>query len=514
LINRPLSTDNRISLIEIISSNHNEAESVKGLRGDDAQAFVDVIDETLDLLAPSLRKKCLATLCKICGYQGLLPKSMQIPLCHNPMDNPLARGGYAEVWKGEYQGGEVAVKVLKVCQTSDLDKITRRFCKEVVTWKTLRHENVLPLLGVIMSHNQFAMVSEWMANGSINEFIRVHEDANRFELLKGVVRGLIFMHGEGMIHGDLKGANILIDQRGHPCLADFGLITFISDPENSITSHSYSNAGTTRWMSPELLDPEHFGFEDGPPTKDSDCYALGMVIFEVLSGHAPFARDKDWIVVLKVIRGERPERPEGAWFTNDLWTTLKQCWSPLPKDRPTLEAVLDCLGRIPAPRPLPSTNEMEGLTHLVEVPQTLYQPSTRQGFWVPCVPVEFWGIKLTDALNPAYAGLQGATDEVLDYMGVGTSISCRLNLFSGRVVGTSKILTRDMSENRQPITKKKLTFEVARFVQRYVDDIKDEPGYADVTFENLVLMRLIHVSKASWQPVLYYEAPVPRSDSS
>ena len=58
------------------------------------------------------------------------------------------------------------------------------FCKEVITWKALRHQNVLPLLGVTMSTNQFAMVSEWMINGNISEFIQVHEDVDRFELVK------------------------------------------------------------------------------------------------------------------------------------------------------------------------------------------------------------------------------------------------------------------------------------------------------------------------------------------
>jgi len=57
------------------------------------------------------------------------------------------------------------------------------FCKEVVTWKTLDHQNVLPLLGVTMDNNQFVMVSEWMTNGNINEFIEAHRDANRFELV-------------------------------------------------------------------------------------------------------------------------------------------------------------------------------------------------------------------------------------------------------------------------------------------------------------------------------------------
>ena len=59
----------------------------------------------------------------------------------------------------------------------------QRFCKEVLTWKALRHQNVLPLLGVTMCDNQFAMVSEWMADGNINEFVKAHRDANRFELV-------------------------------------------------------------------------------------------------------------------------------------------------------------------------------------------------------------------------------------------------------------------------------------------------------------------------------------------
>jgi serine/threonine protein kinase len=96
-------------------------------------------------------------------------------------------------------------------------------------------------------------------------------------------------------------------------------------------------------MSPELLFPEGYDLEDSQPTKESDNYAFGMVVFEVLSGQPPFAGYKGFIVTRKVIEGERPERPEGSWFTNDLWGTLKQCWSPQPEERPTAAAVLKFL---------------------------------------------------------------------------------------------------------------------------------------------------------------------------
>ena len=82
--------------------------------------------------------------------------------------------------------------------------------------------------------------------------------------------------------------------------------------------------------------------------RESDCYALGMVILEVLSGQAPFPHYNGLILMRKVIQGERPGRPqgvEGAWFTDDLWEMLGQCWLPQAKDRPAIEAVLECLKR-------------------------------------------------------------------------------------------------------------------------------------------------------------------------
>ncbi|KAF9642959.1 kinase-like protein [Thelephora ganbajun] len=280
---------------------------------------------------------------------------IRIPLCYNRSDIPRYRGVYADVWKGEYQGCSVAAKVLKLYSTSDFDKITRRLCKEAMAWKTLSHPNVLPLLGVTIDNNQFVMVSEWMANGNINEFIKARNDVNRFELLKDVARGLKYMHDQAMVHGDLKGANILIDPNGNARLADFGLLTIISDPTSPTASSSFAIGGTTRWMSPELLYPDLSGLKVARPTKQSDCYALGMVIYEVLSGQAPFTPFHHDVVMRKVIEGERPGRPDGpggAWFTDDLWQTLNQCWVVQPKCRPSIGAVLECLERVSRGHPL------------------------------------------------------------------------------------------------------------------------------------------------------------------
>ena len=174
-----------------------------------------------------------------------------------------------------------------------------------------------------------------------------------------------------MIHGDLKGvrfswlynhspilldspvkANILVDKSGHARLADFGLLTIISDPANLFYSSSYTQGGSARWMGPELIAPQRFGLEKSRPTKSSDCYALGMVIYETISGHLPFHKHTDLTVFTKVLEGERP--PRGARFTGGLWEMLELCWTPQPDSRPSIEDVLQCLVTVSNLPTLPS----------------------------------------------------------------------------------------------------------------------------------------------------------------
>jgi len=96
-------------------------------------------------------------------------------------------------------------------------------------------------------------------------------------------------------------------------------------------------------MSPELFDPESFGLKDNRLMKHSDCYALGMLIYEVLSGQVMFSQHHGYAVVLRILKGDRPERPRGAvgtWFMDDVWSILERCWEPIPGDRPRIKDIL------------------------------------------------------------------------------------------------------------------------------------------------------------------------------
>ena len=142
---------------------------------------------------------------------------------------------------------------------------------------------------------------------------------------------------------DCIEVNILVDKGGNAQLADFGLLTIIPDSMHTATTTSPESSGTLRWMSPELLDPVRFGAKNCRHTMESDCYALGMVILEVLTGKIPFQGFNSLAVMRMVGDRERPGRPKGPWFTDDLWGTLELCWLYEPKQRPTVESVLECL---------------------------------------------------------------------------------------------------------------------------------------------------------------------------
>ena len=127
-------------------------------------------------------------------------------------------------------------------------------------------------------------------------------------------------------------------------------------------------------MSPERISPGEFGLKTGRPSKSSDCYSLGMVIYETISGNVPFHEDTDFAVFVKVLKGERPRREEG--FADSLWNMMERCWMSQPSDRPSIEDVLQCLEKGP--------NRITGGTERDISSGSHRSPPDEKGMYNPC----------------------------------------------------------------------------------------------------------------------------------
>ncbi|KDQ11303.1 hypothetical protein BOTBODRAFT_114594, partial [Botryobasidium botryosum FD-172 SS1] len=217
-----------------------------------------------------------------------------------------------------------------------------RLTREISTWRNLDHPRIIKLYGISSSFGKFpALVSPWYNNGDARAFLRAHPNANRHKLLRGVVAAVQYLHGlqPAVAHGDIKAANVLVQDDGEACLGDFGLSRFIQHVSTGFTTTVFS--GTPRWMAPELL----FSKNDdvAPVTKEGDVYALGCLALELVSGMQPFTSIKmPGTVLLKIAQGERPNAKEynSTVLKGDLWSLLELCWDKDPEKRPSIDVVV------------------------------------------------------------------------------------------------------------------------------------------------------------------------------
>lgn len=224
----------------------------------------------------------------------------------------------------------LAVKCIRAT-VSGGGKVVKRTARELEAWSQLRHENILELLGLAMFKGHLAMVSAWMELGTVVNFVNNRPSVNRYQLSTRIIGAIVYLHGQRIVHGDIKGANILVSRDGTPKLADFGLtLTAESKLELSATDES---GGTSRWMAPELF------MAGARRSTQTDVYALGMAILEILTGKRPFdeINSASQVFGAVLLRKQIPRRPEyllpPSQLNDAFWEALKRCWVHDPSQR-------------------------------------------------------------------------------------------------------------------------------------------------------------------------------------
>ncbi|KAF7326404.1 Kinase-like protein [Mycena venus] len=275
------------------------------------------------------------------SYDNLvLPSSPLIAGVNRREKHPTFAGGFADIFRAFYDGKPVALKRMRYFLASgpDMCRIHSKFRREAFVWRDLYHPHILPFIGIDQDSfpPSLCMVSPWMEHGTVLNYLNVHGPVDIDKLLYEIALGLEYLHSLGIVHGDLKGANILINDERSACLADFGL----SQIADATLSMSTTRGGSLYWMAPELIDPDHFGCQFAR-TRSSDVYAFGCVCFEVYTGRPPFANLPELAAMMKIVNGERPARPTGSPVMSDtLWRYVSTYWADNPAVRPEAQLVV------------------------------------------------------------------------------------------------------------------------------------------------------------------------------
>ncbi|KAJ7170993.1 kinase-like domain-containing protein, partial [Mycena filopes] len=255
-----------------------------------------------------------------------LPSSLFIQGIEGKPEAACDGGGFADIYKAVFKSQDVALKRLRFftgATDEERKKDSERLCQEALLWKNLKHPNILPFIGLHSESPDISrpltMVCPWMSNGTILKYLKNYPLARIGPLLLQIAEGLYYLHSQSVVHGDLRGNNILVDDNGSVRLADFGLAGYAD-----ATVKSSQRRGSTKWMAPELLRPApHF-----QRTKATDIYAFACVVYELYNG--PTDKRTDAEVLLEVVAGKRPLR---LVIPSRTWKVVEACWCQDPEAR-------------------------------------------------------------------------------------------------------------------------------------------------------------------------------------
>ncbi len=210
---------------------------------------------------------------------------------------PLGAGGMARVYRAYHAQLDryVAVKVLRGDLLAEPEFLAR-FRREARAVAALRHPNIVQVFDFDAQAGVYYMVMELLEGDTLKARLLQHQaqattmppgEAGR--VLVDALAGLGYAHGEGLIHRDLKPANLMLTQRGQVVLTDFGIAQIVTGPRQTLTG---TLLGTLSYMAPEQ------GLR-GECSARSDLYALGIVLYEMLTGRVPFEADTPLAILLK-----------------------------------------------------------------------------------------------------------------------------------------------------------------------------------------------------------------------
>jgi len=227
----------------------------------------------------------------------------------------LGKGGMGNVYKAldKRLKREVAFKILDA--SSDEEAI-KRFYMEAQAMKELDHQNIVHVFDFGQQNNQLFIAMTYVEGTNLADILHNKEQLS-FEaievIIRQIARGLLYAHGKGIVHRDVKPSNIMLTRDNRVYIMDFG-ISYIQEMEKDRLTRTGMTMGTPEYMSPEQCHGDNV-------TIQSDIYSMGVILFEMTCGRLPFEGNRPVEIALKHVQ-EQPPAPE--LFRKDMPAGLSQ----------------------------------------------------------------------------------------------------------------------------------------------------------------------------------------------
>ncbi|SAM07244.1 hypothetical protein [Absidia glauca] len=256
----------------------------------------------------------------------------------------IGRGTFGDVYLGlnPFSGELMAVKQveLPVENSASVERkrsMVEALRREIALLQELQHENIVQYLGSQSDNAHFSIFLEYVPGGSVAGLLASY-GAFQEPLVKSFVRqilkGLTYLHGKDIVHRDIKGANVLVDNKGGVKISDFGISKKVEDDimqVASTASHRPSLQGSIFWMAPEVVKQTQY-------TRKADIWSLGCMVVEMFTGDHPFPEFSQMQAIFQIGSYTAPDIPEH--ISEDAKDFLKCTFQLDHEQRPTAHKLL------------------------------------------------------------------------------------------------------------------------------------------------------------------------------
>lgn len=258
----------------------------------------------------------------------------------------LAQGGMSDIYRARdlMSGRQVVIKIPSSSLIGDPSQY-ERFRRELQVMGTLRHPAVQRGLGSGRFNRTPYLVTEWIDGHSMRQIVSEQAPMpaeQAVSLVIGIAEGLDYCHRNGVVHRDLKPENILVQENGQPVILDFG-IALVEGASRITYANLTATSGTPDYMAPEQVEGQR-------GDERTDIYALGTILFELLTGSPPFSGDSSLAVMAQHLRGNAPRVDSvRADVPPALAAVVARCLQREPENRyRSMRAVVDDLRNLDA----------------------------------------------------------------------------------------------------------------------------------------------------------------------